>query len=296
MIQILKGVISSLLLVANILFCISLLTPLAVVKLVLPFKPVRRTMDFLLSKVAELWVGANSAWIKWAQPTPWVVTGMGQFDPKGWYLVSCNHQSWVDILVLQRIFNQRIPMLKFFLKQQLIYVPIMGFAWWALDFPFMNRQGGKNAAKDLETARQSCEKFKLIPTSVISFAEGTRFEVRKHETQQSPYQHLLKPKVGALAMALDTMGPLFTAMLDVTIVYPQAVPTFWDLLCGRVTQVKVHVRSVPIPAEFTQAQASLASDYRPRLQAWMNELWAAKDAQIDVLLKPSDQKSCCSNH
>ncbi len=153
-------------------------------------------------------------------------------------------------------------------------------------FPIHEQARWQNAAKDLETARQSCEKFKLIPTSVISFAEGTRFETQKHEAQQSPYRYLLKPKVGALAMALDTMGPLFTAMLDVTIVYPKGVPSFWDLLCGRVHQVRVHVNSVPIPADFTQAQASLSKDYRPRLQAWMNDLWAAKDAQIEVLRSP----------
>lgn len=284
MLHSLKGVFFSLVLVANILFHICLLLPLALLKLLLPIKPIRKVMDLVLNKVAESWIGVNSAWIWMAQPSAWPVTGQKDFDYKGWYLVNCNHQSWVDILVLQRVFNGRIPLLKFFLKQQLIYVPIMGFAWWALDFPFMRRGGGKDAAKDLATARQSCEKFKLIPTSVISFAEGTRFQKAKHQSQGSPYKHLLKPKVGALAMALDTMGPLFNAMIDVTIVYPKGVPTFWDLLCGRVRDVKVHVESVKIPAEFCQAEGSLATNFRPHLQAWINERWAQKDAQIDRML------------
>lgn len=284
MLHTLKGVFFSLVLVANILFHICLLLPLAVLKLLLPVKPIRKVMDLLLNKVAESWIGVNSAWIRLAQPSPWPVTGQTHFDYQGWYLVNCNHQSWVDILVLQRVFNRRIPLLKFFLKQQLIYVPIMGFAWWALDFPFMRRGGGKDAAKDLATARQSCEKFKLIPTSVISFAEGTRFQSAKHQSQGSPYKHLLKPKVGALAMALDTMGPLFNAMIDVTIVYPHGVPSFWDLLCGRVRDVRVHVDSVKIPAEFCQAEGSLAADFRPKLQAWINERWVLKDAQIERML------------
>ena len=57
----------------------------------------------------------------------------------GHYLVLANHQSWVDILVLQKVFNRRIPLLRFFLKRQLFWVPLLGLAWWALDFPFMGR-------------------------------------------------------------------------------------------------------------------------------------------------------------
>lgn len=280
MLQAIKGVVSTVALVANILFCISLLIPLAIIKLVLPLKPVRKVVDTLLGKVAELWIGINNAWIWLAQPTTWPVSGKLDFNRKGWYLVNCNHQSWVDILVLQRVFNRRIPLLKFFLKQELIYVPIMGFAWWALDFPFMRRQGGKDAAKDLATARQSCEKFKIIPTSVISFAEGTRLTPAKHQSQGSPYKYLLKPKVGALAMALDTMGPLFTEMIDVTIVYPDGVPTFIDLLCGRVRHVRVHIDSVQIPHEFTHATTSVGRELRPQLQDWINQRWQLKDELI----------------
>lgn len=275
-----KGLVSALLLTANTLFCISLLIPLAVIKLLMPIKPVRKLADLLLNQVAELWISANNGWIRLAQPNAWAVTGQLDFNRQGWYLVNSNHQSWVDILVLQRVFNRRIPLLKFFLKQELIYVPIMGFAWWALDFPFMRRQGGKDAAKDLATARKSCEKFKLIPTSVISFVEGTRFTQAKHDKQGSPHKHLLKAKVGALAMALDTMGPLFTAMIDVTIVYPDGVPSFTDLLCGRVRNVNVHIEEVQIPAMFTQAEGSVGGALRKDLQSWINERWVHKDVLI----------------
>ena len=281
-----KGVLASVALVSNILVCFSLLMPLALLKLVLPFQATRKGLDYVLNKLAEFWIGWNNAWMRAVSPSPWHVSGEQAFRYKGWYLVSSNHQSWVDILVLQRVFNQRIPLLKFFIKHELIYVPLMGFAWWALDFPFMRRGGGANAAKDLETARKSCEKFRLIPTSVISFLEGTRFTQAKHDQQQSPYQHLLKPKVGGLAMALETMGSMFDSMIDVTIVYPRGVPTFWDLLSGRVDDVIVKVREVKIPAEFTAADAVSQPDYRRRLQVWVNELWLQKDAELKGLMGP----------
>ena len=37
-------------------------------------------------------------------------------------------------MILQRVFGHRIPMLKFFIKQELIYAPVVGIAWWVLTF------------------------------------------------------------------------------------------------------------------------------------------------------------------
>src|SRR3546814_9530339 len=115
-------------------------------------------------------------------------------------------------------FNRRIPLLKFFLKQELIKVPLLGLAWWALDFPFRKRftraeieANPSLKGKDLETTRKACEKFKEMPTSVMNFFEGTRFTQAKHDQQQSPYEFLLKPKAGGTAFALSAMdGKLAT--------------------------------------------------------------------------------------
>lgn len=276
-----KGVAASAALVLNIFVMFPLLIAVALLKLVVPIAPVRKVTDRIMNGIAEIWISNNNAWIRMVQPNRWQVSGdVATLRRQGWYLVSSNHQSWVDILVLQRVFNRRIPLLKFFLKRQLLYVPLMGLAWWALDFPFMRRGGGSNAAKDLATARKACEKFRIIPTSVISFVEGTRFTPAKRDVQKSPYQGLLKPKVGGLAMALATLGNRFDAMLDITIIYPGGVPTFIDLLCGRVKDVVVRVDQVQIPAEFQVAEELRPADYRARLQAWVNELWAKKDQDL----------------
>ena len=181
------------------------------------------------------------------------VQGIHGLDPRGWYLVNCNHQSWADILVLQHLFTRRIPLLKFFLKQQLVWVPVMGLAWWALDFPFMRRHSEevlnkhpKLRSKDRETTRRACEKFSLIPTSVMNFCEGTRFTQVKHQRQRSPYRHLLKPKAGGIALALNAMGDRFHAVLDVTIVYPDGAPDFWQFLSGRMKRARVRVQTLSL--------------------------------------------------
>jgi 1-acyl-sn-glycerol-3-phosphate acyltransferase len=174
-------------------------------------------------------------------------------------------------------------MLKFFLKRQLIYVPIIGLAWWALDFPFMQRKGGASSAQDLERARRACEKFRLVPTSVINFLEGTRFTRAKHDEQGSPYRHLLKPRSGGIAMALATLGEHCHRLLDVTIVYPHGAPTFWSLLSGRVDDVIVRVQQREVPANLVAGDYSSDARFRASVQDWVNDLWAEKDELIERL-------------
>ncbi|HRH87566.1 MAG TPA: acyltransferase [Rubrivivax sp.] len=281
----LRGVITATILGLNTTVISLSLVPPALAKLLLPFKPVRRVCDRLMNGLASRWVGNNNAWIAAVNPNGWDVQGVQDLHARGWYLVSSNHQSWVDILVLQRIFHGRIPFLKFFLKQELIWVPVIGLAWWALDFPFMKRGKGSGAQKDdLKTTRQACEKFKLIPTTVINFVEGTRFTPAKQAAQQSPYRHLLKPKIGGLGIALAAMGEQFEALLDVTIVYPHGTPSFWQLLSGRVDAVTVRVQQLEIPAAVLGGDPLRDKAYRQRIGQWVDGQWLDKDRLIGELL------------
>jgi 1-acyl-sn-glycerol-3-phosphate acyltransferase len=283
----LRGVLTATILGLNTLIISLSLVPPALVKLLVPAQAVRRVCDRLMNGLASLWVGNNNAWIGAVSPAPWDVQGIAGLHERGWYLVSSNHQSWVDILVLQRIFHGRIPFLKFFLKQELIWVPVIGLAWWALDFPFMKRGKGSGARQnDLKTTREACEKFKLIPTTVINFVEGTRFTPAKHAAQQSPYRHLLKPKIGGLGIALAAMGEQFEALLDVTIVYPHGTPTFWHLLCGQIGAITVRVQQREIPAAVLGGDPMRDKAYRQRIGDWVDVQWRDKDGLIDTLLQP----------
>jgi 1-acyl-sn-glycerol-3-phosphate acyltransferase len=225
------------------------------------------------------------------QPMRWEVRGVDGLPYRGWYMVTCNHQGWADIFVLQHVFNRRIPLLKFFLKQQLIWVPVMGLAWWALDFPFMKRHSDAHLARhpearfdDLETTRRACRKFALVPTSVMNFVEGTRFTAAKHAKQGAPYRHLLRPKAGGLALALNALGDRFDSLLDVTVVYPDGSPSFWGFLRGDMTRVIVEVERRPIPHDFATGDYAGDPAFRKRVQGWLQALWSDKDARIDALL------------
>ena len=291
----LRGLIATLLMVLNALFWVPILLIFSSLKLLMPFKAVRLLIDPILLSIAEAWIWGNSAWMGLTQRTTWDVEGIEGLDPHSWYMVNSNHQSWVDILVLQHLLNRRIPLLKFFLKAQLIWVPVMGLAWWALEFPFMRRhtedylkKHPEMRGKDQETTRKACAKYALIPTSVMNFLEGTRFTKAKHAKQQSPYQHLLKPKAGGMALALNAMGDKFQAILDVTIVYPDGAPSFNDFLLGKVRRIVVRVRSLPIPRHLMQGDYAQDPAFREAFSQWVQQLWREKDAQITALLQSAN--------
>ena len=263
----------------------------ALVKALLPIPRLRVAANPLLTGMAESWIGVNN-WM-WERLTDTRLTLHEEASLRidGHYLVLANHQSWVDILVLQKVFNRRIPLMRFFLKRQLFWVPLLGLAWWALDFPFMGRYTKKQiardpalAGRDIAATRRACEKFRAIPVSIMNFVEGTRFTPGKHARQASPYRHLLKPKSGGVAFVLDAMGEGLHAIVDVTIAYPGGAPSLIDLLANRVPEVRVRVRERPIP------QALMGGDYqndrafRARFQQWMNELWSEKDQDMAGLL------------
>lgn len=286
-----KGVIASLLLGINVIFWVTVLFIFSLLKFLLPIPPWRRLCALVLPWIAENWISGNSGWMKLTQKTQWDVQGLEGLNYNKWYLVVANHQSWAEIFVLQHLLNRRIRLLKFFLKRQLIWVPLMGLAWWALDFPFLRRYSAEylkkhpwKKGKDLETTKKACAKFSHIPTSVMSFLEGTRFSVGKHLKQKSPYKYLLKPKSGGIALAMNVLGEKFNSLLDITIVYPDGAPTFWKFLCGKVKKVIVRFQTVEIPQQLLGGDYEGDLAFREMFHKWVHELWLRKDRQIQMLL------------
>ncbi len=282
-----KGVLAFLLISLNTIISVIPLLIVTLLKLVFPIGSWRRLAAAILVWIAENWMSVNKWAISLVNPVQVDVQGLDGLHYHGWYLVSCNHQSWSDILILQQVFNRKIPMLKFFLKQELIWVPLMGVAWWALDFPFMKRytkefleKHPELKGKDLETTKKACQKFKEIPVSVMNFLEGTRFTKQKHDNQKSPYQNLLKPKSGGIAFVLSAMGGQLRSMLDVTIVYHDKDIEFWDLLCGRTHRISVHIQERQIPEHFALGDYESDPAFREELQAWVNQIWIEKDQLI----------------
>jgi 1-acyl-sn-glycerol-3-phosphate acyltransferase len=287
------GVISLLLFIFNTFFWCTILYFFAIFKLLIPHTGIRRQISNLLILIANIWISGNSLILRITQKTIWDVQGLENLNPKNSYLVISNHRSWTDIFVLQHIFKNRIPFLKFFLKQELIWVPFLGIAWWALDFPFLKRYSRhflekhpELRGKDMETTRKHCEKFKNSPVSIMNFLEGTRFNLKKHQKQNSPYRHLLLPRAGGVALVLATMGDRLAYVLDTTIIYPEnrSAMKFWDLLSGHIPRITVRVDKLDVPENVAGKDYTEDQEFRERIQQWVNDIWQAKDHHIDTIL------------
>ncbi|MEC9083441.1 MAG: acyltransferase [Pseudomonadota bacterium] len=287
----LKGILAVLLILINTLLFLPLLLLVALAKLVAPVQPFRKACTIVLNAIAWYWIGFNNTLMNLLHRVEWEVRGAEELSKEHWYFVTCNHQSWADIPAIQYVLNSKIPLLKFFLKKQLIWVPLLGVAWWALDFPFMHRHTKEQIAKrpelkgkDIEATKAACEKFRYTPVTIFNFMEGTRFTPEKHQRQNSPYKHLLKPRAGGTAFVFGAMGEMIHTMLDVTIVYPGGRPGIWDYLCGRVRKIVIDIRTREVPERFLGMDYENNREVRVDFQRWVSEIWAEKDQRIETLL------------
>ena len=286
-----RGLLTFIACAINTVVCFTPLFLLAILKLIVPLGGFRWLVTNWLMKIGEAWVGFNSLIFSLVNDTRWEVHGIEGLKRDSWYLLLANHSTWVDIVVMQTVFNRRIPFLKFFIKQELIWFPFLGIAWWALDMPFMKRYSKSYLArhpekkgKDFEATRRACEKFRATPTSVINFVEGTRFTEAKKKKRNSPFTHLLPPRAGGVALALSSMGEMFDAVLDVTLVYPDGPPSFWDLMCGDFHHAIIDVRRREIEPWLCGGDYELDREFRKRVHQWLTLLWEEKDTRIDGLL------------
>ena len=277
----LRGVLSLLLFALNTIFWTLPLVLFHLLKLAVPSVGWRRYWSQVQNGVGTACITFNNWDLSVTNPARWDIELPQEMAKDQWYLVVANHRSWVDILVLQRIFNGRIPFLKFFLKKELFWVPFLGLAWWALDYPFLARSAMAN--KDLEAIQRAAEKFKILPVSVMNFVEGTRFTPEKHEKQRSPYSYLLKPKPGGMTFLLSSMKEEIQLIFDVTIAYPGGTPSMWGFLCGSCEEIRVRVNTIPVGEELS-GDFGKDKTFRRRFTTWQKEWWAKKDEELHELL------------
>ncbi|MBF5057657.1 putative acyltransferase [Alcanivorax sp. 521-1] len=289
----LTGIVTFLLLLLNTLVLIGPMMLVALLKLVVPGAGNKARLSAWVMWIAETWAEICKAIFALMTPTRWDIRGDEDLRGDTSYLVVSNHQSWVDIAALVQTFNRKTPYFKFFLKKELIWVPFLGLAFWALDYPFMKRYTKSQLekrpdlkGKDLEITKAACEKFGDMPVTVVNFLEGTRCTPEKQARQNSPYAHLLRPKAGGVAFVLAALGENLDALLDVTVVYPDGKPPgFWALLSGQLPRVIVDVRTLKLEPWLWQGDYQEDRAFRARVQKWVSGLWAEKDARIEALMK-----------
>ena len=268
------------------------------IKLLVPIPAVWRSISVFCNFMMYCWCEGLALLLHLNPWLKWDVQGLEGLNKKNWYLLISNHHSWADIVVLCVLFRKHIPMNKYFLKQQLAWVPFIGLACWALDMPFMRRYSRsylirhpERRGKDVETTRRSCEKFRAHPTTIVNFVEGSRFTEEKKRETRSPYHNLLPPKAAGIAMALNVLGSQFDKLLNVTLCYPDNhTRPFYDMLSGRLTRIVVRINLVPIGEELHGDYVN-DKNFKRGFQRWLNGLWEEKDRQLTDIMRDKAMKS-----
>ena len=283
----LAGIVSSILVIVNFVLFILLSFIAGVLAHLVPYKPWRRKVVSWAMNVPALWYRSSYLLLRLNVSISWDISIKDTYNKHGWYILMCNHLSWLDIPVVAGVFSFKVSAIKFFMKEELVWLmPLGGLACKLLGFPMLSR-GNKNirsGTKDMDVIANACEDVKPYPTSLFMFIEGTRFSEQKCSKQKSPFRYLLKPKMGGFATVLNSMHNQLDGILDVTINYEPRQFSFINFILGRVKKVTIRSRVIPIDPNLL-GDFKKDANYKTQLRTWLDQQWQLKDSQLAAMNK-----------
>ena len=283
------GILTFFLILIELIIGFGTLTLINIPRIIIPFKFFKIFLAKVSNQIGDITVYGLKLIMLLMHGNTIQVINEQKFDSNTWYMAMSNHQSWADIFVLLVTANHRIPLLKFFMKKELWWIPFVFLANKTLNMPFVNRHSKADIekdpslrTKDYENTLKSCKRFLRSPSTIFSYAEGTRFTKEKHKLQESPYQNLLIPKIGGMATALSAM-PKINTLIDYTLVYKSDKRSAWNFLTGEMSEVKVLVTKHNIPENLKNRNYSEDQKYREDFKNWIESIWDQKDKDIENL-------------
>lgn len=285
----LVGFITLILIIIELTIGFGTLAIVNVPRAVFPFKSLKIKLAKISNSIGEYTVYGLKIIMKIMHRDSMQVFDNNEFDKNAWYMAISNHQSWADIFILLVAAHKRIPLLKFFMKKELAWIPFIFLANKTLNMPFVNRHSKKELEKnpnlrnkDYENTLKACKRFLRSPSTIFSYAEGTRNDAAKHKAQNSPYKNLLIPRIGGIATALSAM-PNINVLVDYSVMYKSEKRGAWSFLKGDMKDVKVLVRKYDIPENLKNKNYSTDAEYRENFKNWIEAIWIEKDQEIERL-------------
>ena len=283
------GFFTFILIIVELIIGFGTLTIVNIPRAIFPFKSLKIKLSKISNTIGEYTVYGLKIIMKIMHRDSMQVFDNNEFDKNQWYMAVSNHQSWADIFILLVAAHKRIPLLKFFMKKELAWIPFVFLANKTLNMPFVNRHSKEAIrkdpslrTKDYENTVKACKRFLRSPSTIFSYAEGTRYTKEKHLDQQSPYNNLLIPKIGGMATALSAM-PKIKTLVDYSVVYGSEKREAWSFLCGDMNKVQILVKKYEIPEKLKEKNYLNDGQYREDFKMWIEDIWQQKDKNIDKL-------------
>ena len=286
--DVIKGILPLAYITINLTIWILPLLLLAVIKLIVPLQPIKQAVYRLMIGFYFVAVKIDLVLFQWILNIRFEVDSLDDLQADKNYLIVSNHRSWADILVYQTILIDQTPIIKFIVKKELIFLPLVGLICWAYEYPLVHRNSIKDGStrnNNLKTD-QKILKDKLLdigrnPTAIINFAEGSRYSQERGDRYSSPHANLLKSRTGGLFFILKTFGQQFDYLLDFTILYDCTEPIFFKFLSGKCRRVKVRVNKFPMSDLLQSLSDSSNTLSFEKVDEWLKILWSGKDKIID---------------
>ena len=253
-----------------------------VIKLLMPVKVLSEVIFSVVSWIVSFWISFNARIVLFFVPTKLDVSLPAELSLKQSYLLICNHRSWLDVMALLFVLNKRTSMIRFFIKEGLVWLPVVGQAMLALDFPMVKRGGG-GGGRNIELAERSLAKLKGLRTTIAVFPEGTRFTYAKRMEKNSPFEHLLFPKSGGFFMAAESFSGCGRKVLDAT-VFIQDDMNLLNFFKGRCSQLLIEIEEYDLDREFLRNGVI----DRRLVESWLDLRWKEKDIKLKRSLRGSD--------
>ena len=282
------GVITFFTILIILSFAVTILTIVNIPRII-PNKNLKVSLGSLSNTMGSATVASITTALRILHKLEWDFQIPEDVNTDTWYIAMSNHQTWADIFILLAAGHKKIPLIKFFMKKELQWIPIIYLVHKTIDMPFLNRhsraqiQANPELKKvDFENAKIAAKRFSRNPSTAFSFAEGTRFTLQKLDAQESPYSNLLKPKIGALAIALSGM-PQVDTLVDFTVVYSSEKRSTWDFLCGDLSKAKVAVKTYALPENLKNRSFEQEDNYKRDFQTFVDAIWLEKEQTIKSL-------------
>jgi len=270
----------------------------ALVKRLVPVPSITSACRSIITWIAGRWMDVLVGLFRRCLDTRMELNGELPNDRHRSYVVVCNHQSWSDVPVLLHLLHGRVPFFRFFLKHGLIWLPLVGQAFWALEYPFVRfpsrellQRHPERRGENLRAAKQACEHLGDQATTLVNFPEGALFSRERHAEQRARFHHLLKPRAGGTALALATLGDRLDALIDVTLDFPEGPPDLARFVTNRVGRVRVDVRRIEVPRAVLHGDYENDPDFQRRFQNWLNEIWREKDRRLETMRHASGSRT-----
>ena len=261
----LKNIISltsTLWVILNLLCGVAILIPVSILNWLIPLPLVSRGCFFLVDAIYRTAVKVDSFWM--LKVIGIELSIKGELNTDATPVVICNHQSWFDIPLVQEIITGSGPIIKFLVKRELVWVPIIGWICLALNFPRLRRKKNNDSSlNDFSIIEKATKNHGIASGALLVFPEGTRFTELKKARQQAPYQRLLKPKAGGLKMIKQHVEGN-TKLIDITIDYHKKDVRIWDCLRGDPKKITITIEHYNL-AEIDN------------IETWLNKRWLEKD-------------------